>query len=130
MNTNTELDADLANLKRLTKRARSSAARAVWRAWMLERSTRVAFVLGIAMNAVKLLRDARRVRVPEGWSISVRFFVNPIMTVASHTAARTIEQLQAPLLVRVHRPDDLDMETMRLLEEDGLVRLEIDPEPA
>ena len=130
MDTNAQFDADLASLRRLVKRARSSAARAVWRACMLERSTRVGFVLGIAMNAVKLVRDARRVRVPEGWLISVRWFVYPIMTVASHTVARSIAQLQEPILVRVHRPDDLDMVTMRLLEEDGLVRLEIDPEPA
>lgn len=130
MNTNAQLDVDLANLKRLMKRARSSAAKAAWRACMLERTARIGFVLGIAMNAVKLVRDARRVRVPEGWSISVRWFVYPIMTVASHTSGRSIAQLQEPIPVRVHRSHDLDMVTMRLLAEDGLVRLEIDPEPA
>ena len=127
MDADPQLDLDLATLRHLTRQVRSSAARAAWRAATLERTTRVALVLLVTTSAV-MLAGATRTKTPAGWAFFAPASPKPIVTVESRCRARSISELAAPFVVRVHRPRDVDLDRVRDVEVGGLVRVVVDEE--
>ena len=117
-----DADLELAVLRHLASRARSVRAGLAWRQAAQRQAIRVARLVRLVPRLVPGLR-ATRSRVAAGWCVStdeggVRA---DVMTFHTRTARRTLADLIAPFVVRVHRPDLVDVPALGRLESEGLV---------
>jgi hypothetical protein len=120
-------DLDLAHMRRLTRKVRSFVARARWRAAMQARSCRVQLALLTFAHASGVI-GLSRIKTPAGWLIGPDQEA-PIATLVTACPARSLDDLAEPLLVRVHRAEALDLDVLRALETDRVIRLEIEEYP-
>jgi hypothetical protein len=114
---------ELAVLHRLVSRARSAASGVLWRQAGQRRATRTATLIRLLPRVVPGRRVARS-KVALGWVISTEPSV-AVLTVGVR-AGRTVEELTAPVPVRVHRPDLVDLDLLARLHAAGLVHLEVE----
>jgi hypothetical protein len=120
----THVDLELGVLRRLTSRAQSAASRMTWRRAMQGRSTRTATIIRLLPRIVPG-RTVSRAKSDGAWIICTELArsTTPVLVIGTRTPGRTIEDLLAPILVRVRLPDVVDVALLQKLEAQGLVRI-------
>ena len=120
------IDLELSALRRLSSLARREAARETWRAAMQVRTSRIAGLLR-AMPRLLQARDVGRIKVEGRWMITGTDLVGErhvVVEVTTRCAGRSLLDLSAPLVTRVHRQDLVHMTRIEDVEQSGLVVLE------
>jgi hypothetical protein len=94
-----------------------------WRSAVQRRTARIAGILRSLSNLV-FIPIVNRAKGPEGWLVTVADVdrANHLaLEIVTRVAARTIEDLADPIVVRVHRPDLVDMPRLQQLVFTGKV---------
>jgi hypothetical protein len=112
---------ELGLLRQAVSRAEAATRRTRWRLAMQARSTRVSRVLRCAVVAV-CAPGATRTKAGGTWTIAVAG--DAVLTVTTRTPGRSIEDLAAPLLVRVLRDDLVERRLLDELALDGSIAIE------
>jgi hypothetical protein len=117
------LDPELSALRRLISRTRSAANKLTWQAAVQRRTTRIASVIRSLPNLL-LVPIVNRAKGPEGWLVTVAD-VDGIdrlaVEIVTHVAARTVDELNDPIVVRVHRRDLVNIPRLEKLALTGKV---------
>ena len=118
-------DAELKVLRRLVSRTCSMANKIAWRAGVQRRTSRIA---GIVRSLPTLLRVpiVSRARGPEGWLVTVADIDGAdrlAVEIVTRAAARTIQGLEEPIPVRVHRRDLVDLARLARLQQSGKISI-------
>lgn len=120
----TPLNAELAVLKRLSTSIRSVGSRLLWRAAMQKRTTRFASVLRMTKRLVPGESATRR-KIRGAWLIEAQ---RPggavlVLTVVTRTSGRTLEDLNAPVVICVSRRDLANVPVLGQLESKGIIKI-------
>jgi hypothetical protein len=119
------LDHELATLRHLVSRTRSAASRLLWRAATQKRTIRIATLVRLLPRIVPDRRISRS-KVDGAWLVTIEHAAASIrvMSIQTRTPGRRVEDLTAPISVRIHSPDFVDLTLLEQLEATGLAKVE------
>lgn len=120
------LDPELAALRRLVSRTRSSANKMVWRAAVQRRTARIA---GILRSLPKLIvaPGVDRMKGPKAWLItatSIDGVSQVVLELLTGTTGHTVADLGVPIPVRVRHRDLVDVTRLDQLLRNGSLTIE------
>ena len=120
MESNLPIDLELVALRQLSSKLTSAASMVTWRSFTQRRMARIAGVLRTLARTI-IGTNVSSERVAGSWVFTAMTDSGPVTVaeVVTSTPGRTLDDLAAPILVRVRRPD--------LLDPLGLGRLEARP---
>jgi len=102
-----QFDSEIASLKRVQGEVCSAANRLVWRAAMQRRMVRIAGLLRTLPSLV-VSRGVVRSKGPAGWLVTAvdsAGGTEAVLEVVTRTTGRTVEELAAPIPIRIIRAD-------------------------
>ena len=109
MPRDTAADQELARLKQMTSRAESAVKSTQWRSAMRRRASRISAI--VRSIPALLLTDTFAVSKASGtWTVTVEG--EPAIVISTRTSARSLEEVNAPIPVRVLRFELVDPELM------------------
>ncbi len=117
------LDDELADLKRLRRRICSAANRTMWRAALQRRAVNIAALMR-NLPALVVPAEFTRVRTPDGWLVTVAGadgLPTAVLEIVTRVGTRTLEQVRAVPVARVHLPEMVALEKLDDLERRGTV---------
>jgi hypothetical protein len=120
----TPLNAELAALKRLSTSIRSVGSRLLWRTAMQKRTTRFASVLRMTKRLVPN-ESVTRKKIRGAWLIEAQRPEGTVLvlTVVTRTSGRTLEALEAPVVVYVSRRDLANVAVLEQLASKGTIKV-------
>jgi hypothetical protein len=116
-------DSELQVLRHLVTRVRSSATKVAWRRAMQRRTARIAGLLR-SLATIVLAPTVNRTKAPGSWLVTasdVDGVDRLVLELVTRAAARTVDQLGAPIPIRVHRADLVDRFGLENLQQNGSV---------
>lgn len=124
----TPANAELAAIKRFCSAAQSVASRLRWQSAMQRRTTNFASILRMMRRLVPCGSATRR-KVPGAWLLEVQRTDGPslVLTVVTRNPARTVADLEVPIVTLVHRRDLVNLTVLEQLQARGLIQIVAPP---